>query len=294
MLKTNNEKFVIEVISCLPEGLCDEILRISRGRRCGLCSLSEISLRVGGRCTLLADGEKLPLLTALSAREMDLIYERLMGGALYAAREGIASGYLTLPGGSRVGVCGYAGYDGGVLSGVSRISSLLFRIPRGECAFAEELFFVYRQGIGSGMLIYSRPGVGKTTALRSLAGYAGRGQDAVRVVVIDERCEFCEDDYVGAEVDILKGYKRTLGMEIATRTMSAGLIMLDELSGDDIEGLLRTVGCGVPIIATAHASGYDELMSRPALADILSSGVFKVFFGIDRSATGYTTRVDRI
>ena len=73
MLKTKNENFVMGVISYLPEGLAEEILRIGRGRRWGLCSLSEISLRVGGRCTLLADGEKLSLLTAITAEDMEIL-----------------------------------------------------------------------------------------------------------------------------------------------------------------------------------------------------------------------------
>lgn len=293
MLKTKKDERLMSIISCLPRCVGDEILRIGRSRAGGLCSLGEISLRVGGRCTLLCGGEKLSLLSTVSAEEMERTAERIMDGALYAHRDSLASGYITLPMGIRVGVCGSAGYEDGRLVGISKISSLLFRIPGDGCDFSDRLFDAYDGGIGSGMLIYAPPGVGKTTALRALAGHAGRGRDAVRVAVIDERCEFSEDDYVGAEVDILKGYKRRQGIEIATRTMSAGLIMLDELSAEDSEDIFEVIRCGVPIVATAHAGDIDELFCRSGISRLISSGAFNLLFGISRAEGGYLTRVDR-
>ena len=161
------------------------------------------------------------------------------------------------------------------------------------CAFADELYRVFTAGIGSGMLIYSPPGVGKTTALRSLAANIGSGRWARRVAVIDERCEFIVEDYANSQVDILRGYRRRAGLEIATRTMSPDIVMIDELGGDDAASVASVVRCGIPLIATAHAKSIDELYSKVSLAPLLSAGVFSVFVGISLDAGEYSLTVDR-
>lgn len=293
MLKTRSEDSLFCSLSYLPRSLADEIMRIGRGRGGGVGEIREISIRAGGRCTMLFGKETIPLLTPVSREDAEEIVARLSDGALYAHRDSIASGYITVEKGIRVGICGYARYEGERLVGVTDMRSLLFRIPGHGCEFSDELISAYRDGVGAGMLIYSAPGVGKTTALRTLAGFAGSGRDAVRVVVVDERCEFSVEDYPTAEVDILKGYKRRRGIEIATRTMSAGLIMIDEIGGDDAETILGVVRCGIPLIATAHASSYEELISKPSLAALLNAGAFDVFVGISRTDCGYELRVDK-
>ncbi len=293
MLKTRSEDSLLYALSYLPRSLADEIIRIGRGRAGGVGEIREISIRAGGRCTLLLGRETIPLFTPVNMDDAEEIVARLSDGALYAHRDSIASGYITVEKGIRVGICGYARYEGDRLVGVTNMRSLLFRIPGHSCDFCDELLSAYDSGIGAGMLIYSAPGVGKTTALRTLAGHIGSGRDALRVAVVDERCEFSHEDYTTADVDILKGYKRRRGIEIATRTMSAGLIMIDEIGGDDAEAILGVIRCGIPLIATAHASSYEELRSKPSLAPLLNTGAFDVFVGISRNGGGYELRVDR-
>jgi stage III sporulation protein AA len=234
------------------------------------------------------------LSSRVSGEELCECLGRLCDGAVYSRRDELIEGFVTLPDGVRVGIGGRAGYDGERLVGVSDIRSLVFRIPTGECEFIDELFEIYSGGIGRGMLIYSPPGVGKTTALRALAHRIGSGRDALRVAVVDERCEFSEGDYSGCEVDILRGYKRREGVEIATRTLSPGLIMIDEIGAEDADQLMTVVRCGIPMIATAHASSFEEVMAKPSLQRILSSSVFSVFVGLSRLCGKYILSVDRI
>ncbi len=293
MLKTKSEERFFRAVSYLPASISEEIQRIVKGRRGGAGEVREISIRADGRCTVKHGGENIPLVSEVSADDAAEIAKRLCEGALYAKRDDIASGFITIKGGIRVGICGYAKYDGGKLVGVSEIRSMLFRIPGHECLFREELFEAYLDGIGSGMLIYSAPGVGKTTALRELAGFIGGGVDAKRVAVIDERCEFDDDDYTNCEVDILKGYKRHTGIEIACRTMSPSIIIMDEIGGEDAENILSAVKCGIPMIASAHAASLDELLSKPSLKPLTDIGVFDTFVGISLSEGVYSLRIDR-
>ena len=282
------------VIDLLPRHIGEEITRLASGRVGGASEIREIRLRLDGVCSMLIGDEHICLFGRIDRVEMDELMSRLTGGALYAYRDSIASGYLSLEGGVRVGLCGSAAYDGDDLVGIRDMRSLLFRIPSGKCAFADEIYEIFRQGIGQGMLIYSPPGVGKTTALRSLAKNVGSGRGAIRISVVDERCEFWAEDYEGCEVDILRGYKRPLGIEIATRTLSPQLIMIDEIGRDDAEALMGVVRCGIPLIATAHAADFSEIMTRPALRPLIDCGVFSVFVGISHTGGEYKLRVDRV
>ena len=294
MIKAGRISAHDRVLDLLPRGLSEEILRIASGRRGGITNLREIRIRRGGACSMLIGQEKVRLYRGMNEEETDVLISRLIGGALYAHRDSIASGYISLDRGIRVGICGSAAYDGQRLVGISDMRSLLFRIPSGRCDFNDDLYRIFQHGIGSGMIIYSPPGVGKTTALRSLASSVSSGAHPLRVCVVDERCEFDVEDYEMCEVDILKGYKRKEGVEIATRTMSPDLIMIDEIGADDAEALMSVVKCGIPLVATAHAASFRELVTKPSLRGLLSASVFDIAVGIYYLEGRYILEVDRI
>ena len=241
MYRTKQKNTVYNVLSILPSRFHDEILRLASGRKEGAFGIREIHLRVDRVSTVLIGREYIKLASVFSVEESGDLLFRLCDGAVYAHRDSIASGFIGLRGGVRVGLCGRASYDKGSLVGISDVRSFLFRIPTGECEFAEEILSIYRSGVSLGMLIYSPPGVGKTTALRSLAYSLAGGKNPIQIAVIDERCEFDEDVFRDCEIDILKGYKRRAGIEIATRTMSGELIIIDEIGGDEAESILSVV-----------------------------------------------------
>jgi stage III sporulation protein AA len=280
MKKTEEKPRALSVIELLPVEIGSEILRLASCRPRAASGIKEISLRVGGACYLKIDREDIRLFSKVDRGEMDAIVTRITDGALYAHRDSIAEGFISLERGIRVGVCGSASYDGGGLVGIKKVTSLIFRIPTGECEFSEELYDIFSSGIGRGAIIYSPPGVGKTTAIRRLAYMFGGGNLQKRVAVVDERGEFDEFDYHGCQVDILKGYKKKTGIEIATRTLSPELIMIDEIGAEDSEAILSVVRCGIPIVATAHAGSKEELMSRPALRGLFDASVFGIAVGI--------------
>ena len=272
-------KRVIGVLSALPPSAAREILRIAEGRAGGLGSISEIRLRRGPVCELILGSERIPLSCRPTEAEMAEVLKKVTDGGLYAHRDSIAEGYVPMPGGVRVGVCGRARYDGGRIVGISSTASLVFRIPRGGCDFSGELEELWdRIGLG-GVLIFSPPGGGKTTALRHLAGYLG-GSRGYRVAVVDERCEFDVSDYADRSVDVLSGYRKAEGIEIAARTLSPEVIMVDELAASDAASVMEAVKCGIPIIATAHARDTEELLSKAGISELSRAGVFSAYIGI--------------
>ena len=294
MTKTSENIGAVRLLGLLPTCVSKEISTVLAGRRDGFSALREIMLRSVGQSRLVLRDESLRLCSRVSAEELSGLMRRITEGALYAHRDSIASGYVSIFDGIRVGVCGSARYDGDRLVGISEISSMLFRIPSGKCGFGEEIYSAFLSGVSSGMLIYSPPGVGKTTALRWLSARIGGGSAPRRVCIVDERLEFLPEDYVGLDVDILRGYKRRSGIEIATRTMSPDIIVIDEIGAEDSSAILDVLRCGIPIIASAHAKSIDEIKVKPSLRRILEIGAFDLFVGISRVGGGYKLKVDRL
>ena len=285
-------KGIDRVIGLLPTAMREEIISVSRSRRGGISGIRELVLRASGRCEAVYGSGTVGLVSTVSREGLERILFAVCDGSVYAYRECIAEGYVPFGEGIRVGVVGVARYDGGRMGGVSEVSSMIFRIPHAECAFGKEICEIFDTGIGKGMLIYSPPGVGKTTALRTLAAHIGSGAQPKRVAVVDERGEFVHSDYEGMSVDILTGYKRGEGISIATRTLAPEIIITDELSADEVSSVLGAVKCGVPLIATAHASGYMELREKRSLKRIFETGVFSLFVGIRKEGFGYSLELN--
>ncbi len=263
----------------LPPSLKRELdgLLLSRGG-----ALSELHLKIGKASSLIIGGERIALTSKLSGEDVERTFNLLTENSLYAYRDSILSGYLTTSYGVRVGVVGEARYDGGALVGISNISALCFRIPSGESSHKEELLKAFKAS-RRGLLIYSPPGAGKTSALRFLARSLGKGRDALKLAVIDERLEFPPEDYLDLRVDLLRGYKKKDGLEIALRSLSPEVIMVDEIGAEaEALAMLSYVNSGVKIVATAHADSYGALFKKKNLAPFFEYEVFDAFVGLRR------------
>jgi stage III sporulation protein AA len=212
-------------------------------------------------------------------KDLEKTMEILSDGAVYSRRDTLSHGYISLGDGVRVGVSGFARYNGGSLVGISEVTSLVFRIPTGSFDAREELLNVFSR-CKRGALIYAPPGRGKTSALRALAHDLGeRGEE---VCVIDERCEFIESDLTFASVDLLRGYKRAEGIEIALRTLAPSVIALDEVGRlGEAEAMIEALSSGVKVAVTAHASSVEEVLRRPALRPFFDLGIIDVLVGIE-------------
>lgn len=286
MLKEKYGGAVGEVLSALPTQLCREVERLAMGRAEGLSGIREIRLRRDGIGELILGGECLPL-SKISGDKMDGIVAKISDGCIFAHRDTIAEGYIAMDFGVRVGIFGSCRYEGGEIVGVGNISGLVFRLPTGRCEFGEQLYSLYSKISPRGALIFSPPGVGKTTALRYLAGALGRGRARRNTVVVDERGEFLQSDYPDSSVSILRGYRKRLGIEIAVRSLSAELVIVDELSADDAFEILSVCRFGVPFIASVHAGSTEEVLKKPSLRPLIETGAVNLLIEIERRGGGY-------
>ena len=280
-----------EIYSILPARVSYEIGRVAEEFSCGLSGVSEIRLVRGVGSSFIMAGSRYKIYTRVSGCEMDEVFFKICSGSIYAHRDTVKDGYVSIADGIRVGVSGTAKYDGGALVGVSDINALVFRIPTADFSLKDELYSAYSE-CERGLLIYSKAGVGKTTALRTLVPLIAKREPRENIAVIDERCEFSWEDFSSTDIDIFRGYKRKSGMQIALRVMSPQIIAVDEIgTAEEAEQMLESLGSGVRFIATAHASSIEELMSRKSLRPLIDNGVFDVFAGIFNADGHYFTQI---
>ncbi len=270
-----------EILKFIPKDLALEITSHTAERG----TPQEIRLRRRG-CSLLIFASTSVTLKRVGGETVDAVFSALCRGAPYAYRDGILRGYIPLLCGVRVGVAGRAHYDGGRLVGVSEVESLVFRIPSGRCDFAREITDICRRA-SAGSLIFSPPLGGKTTALRAVA--AGLSETR-RVAIVDEREEIYTEELLGRNVDLLSGYRRAVGIGIATRCLAPEVIITDEISAEDADEVLAALNSGVPIVATAHAGSVRELLSRGDILRLWESGAFSTLVGIYRDGSRYFCR----
>lgn len=245
----------------------------------GVAGVEEIRLRCGRAPTLLLDGRERPFSERL-CRQEDLLFvlEKASGASLHAVEDELRGGWLSAQG-LRIGVCGrILPKDKG--GGFQSFSSLALRIPR-ECrGIGREILPALRENAAGGTLILSAPGGGKTTLLREMIRRLSDG--GLRIGVVDERCELTAADDgsagfdLGCRSDVLTGVSKAEGAMLLLRSLNPQLVAMDEISRrEDLEAVKELAGCGVGILATAHASSPETMRLRPLYRDLLDTGMFQ-------------------
>lgn len=235
----------------------------------------EIRLRAGGGPCLTIDGRQQPLCRlpacpkelrqmALSQVQMEEILYGLCGGSVHTHQSELAEGYVTAPGGCRVGVGGryFVHPEQGVV--LQAVRSLDLRVARSRRVTLPVELGRALQGHFTGLLLVGEPDSGKTTLLREIAcTLAARGR---AVAVVDERRElFPETDEPGAlPLDVLSGLPKERALQMALRTLAPQAIVLDELGGmGETEALEQGFFSGVDFVASLHAASLEDAARRP-------------------------------
>ena len=208
---------------------------------------------------------------------------KLCGHSLYAHEETIRDGYIFTAEGVRVGVTGRAVVCNDRVERVVELASLCIRIPRRIPGAADDIYpSVIKDGIPRCTLIFSPPGVGKTTALRELAALLVESETPIRTALIDTRYELGYG-LSGELLDVFKGYPRAAGMEIAIRTMNPQIVVCDEIANEaDARAVLKCAASGVAVVASAHGGSVEDLHRQPPIHSLLVSGIFQVLVGLYR------------
>jgi len=219
----------------------------------------------------------------------DHIYEtmeRISRHSFYAFEPELTMGYITLPGGHRVGVAGQVVMENGAVRSWKYISSINIRVAHSikGCADTVLPHILENNGIYHTMII-SPPGCGKTTLLRDIVRQISNKNMAVGLV--DERSEVAgcfqgvPQNDVGIRTDVMDGCPKAIAMVMLLRAMSPNVIAVDELGGEaDAHAVDVVLNAGVKLLCTAHGINVADAMENPALAKMLGRGIFERFIVI--------------
>ncbi len=231
--------------------------------------------------------------------DIQRVTQLVSGCSLYAFEEEIKNGFITLPGGHRVGLTGKAVVEKGRVKTLKHICSLNIRISREVRGIAEPVLPYLLDCRALNIyhtLIFSPPRCGKTTLLRDLVRQISSGIPqlnfpGLNVGLVDERSEVAgcyrgvPQRDVGLRTDVLDGCPKAEGMIMLLRAMAPQVIATDEIgSREDVAALEEVFNAGVKVIVTVHGSSLAELAARPSLNYLLNLKVIERYVLLGRSS----------
>lgn len=252
----------------------------------------ELRLRINQKLTVVSATETVALNTPeITARHLDHLLERASGCSAHVCGELLRQGYLHTASGCRIGFCGTVTGSGSVLRALTSANIRIpHAIPGCAGAIADQTL---REGMEN-LMILSPPGCGKTTLLRDLIRLLS--ESGLRISVADERGELAGQSGrnpgfdLGPNTDVMTGGSKGETGMMLLRSMNPQILAFDEItSSRDLEMIRQAAGCGVTLLATAHAESRALMKSRPLYRELLDSRVFRkaVWIRLERGTRIY-------
>lgn len=281
------------LIPCLSDGINTALSQLGAT---ALNALTEIRLRKNLPLVLCA-GRNVYFITAkgkllnhcseyayrVDEEEFDVVFRRLCNYSVHCEIDNLINGYITVKGGNRVGVCSTAVKTNGVVTAVKEITSLNIRISKEVRDCAKPILNLLYVNDFPSIIVASPPSGGKTTFLRDFTRLLSGGFNNcyVKTAVIDERNEIaCKDDGcvtadLGVNTDVITGFTKAAGIEIAVRTLAPEMIICDEISSvEEIEAMKNGFLSGAAFAVSVHAKSKEQLMNKHIVRNLIATREF--------------------
>jgi len=281
-----------ELAHCLPRAVARTLLQLPEG------SVREIRIRAGEKTIIHTTEGAQACGQEPTPQQVGQMAEALCEHALYARVEEQRSGFVTLRGGHRMGMCGRVLVQGQSVRALREISSLCIRIAGQWRGAADRLMPLLRDDGGRPLstLIVGMPGAGKTTMLRD--ALRRLSEAGIRVGVVDERSEIAAMSAgeaqleVGPNTDVLDGCCKEAGLRWMLRSMSPDVLATDELgTAMDVQAVQDCIAAGVSVLTTLHGRDVQPPPTRGILSQLVLHRSFDRYVLLSEKQVGQIAAV---
>ena len=220
--------------------------------------IQEIRIRCNRPIILKIRNEDKIIDYKINQYELLQVLEKVCNNSIYAYKNQICNGFITVKGGHRIGITGTAVIENEKIINLKYINGLNFRIAREVLNCSEKII---KQIIDKenntiyNTLIISHPGKGKTTILRDTIRKISNGIPEFNFLgkncgVVDERGEIAAmyhgipQNDIGIRTDVIENVSKSKGMKMLIRSMAPEIIACDEIgSKEDVEAIKEALLC---------------------------------------------------
>ena len=248
--------------------------------------LQEIRIRCNRPIILRLRNVEVLIEYNISQKEILQTLEKLCENSIYAYKNQICEGFITVKGGHRVGITGSAVIENGKIINIKYITSLNFRIAREIIGCSRKILgqvIDVKENTINNTLIVSPPGKGKTTLLRDLIRNISNGVEELGFIgknccVVDERGEIAAmyqgvpQNDVGIRTDVIENISKAKGMKMLIRSMAPEVIACDEIgSKEDVEAIKEALISGVKGIFTMHGKTLEDIKKNKGINELIEN-----------------------
>ena len=247
-------------------------------------NIQEIRIRVGRPILLKLRQADILIEYVVTQTEVLQTLERLCENSIYAYKNQICAGFITVKGGHRVGITGTAVMEYDKVINMKYITSLNFRIAREVINCSNKILGQMIDRENNNIyttLIVSPPGKGKTTILRDAIRRISNGIQELDFKgktcgVVDERGEIAAiyqgipQNDIGMRTDVIENVTKAKGMKMLIRSMAPEVIACDEIgTKEDVEAIAEAISSGVKGIFTMHGKTMNDIKLNKEVYELI-------------------------
>lgn len=234
-------------------------------------NITEIRLRAGNTVQFTENGKKKDIRDIfITKAELEEVFFSMCEYSQNAYEDEISYGFITLENGFRVGIGGEFYHNTNTDKYLLReLHSVNIRIPRKNIYFEGQELLFDKKPVST--LIIGPPHSGKTSLIKIYTEYL---QNNNYICICDERKEIFVKNL---NCDVIKGIKKSVAIEMATRTLNPHFILCDEISDCESEAIMSAINTGVEFICSVHGKNLEEISLKKGIKMLIENRVFKRF-----------------